>query len=39
MRGQMVKRHEDLEVYQVAFAAAMQIFEVSNSFLWRKATR
>lgn len=30
--GKMVRRHEDLEVYQVAFAAAMQIFELSKRF-------
>ena len=27
-----VRRHEDLEVYQLAFDAAMQIFESSNHF-------
>lgn len=30
--GKMVRRHEDLEVYRVAFAAAMQIFELSKRF-------
>ncbi len=28
----VVRRHEDLEVYQVAFEAAMQIFELSRKF-------
>ena len=27
-----VKTHEDLEVYQIAFKAAMDIFELSKSF-------
>ncbi|RZM79726.1 four helix bundle protein [Leptolyngbya iicbica] len=30
--GQLVRRHEDLEVYQLAFDAAMQIFELSKQF-------
>lgn len=30
--GKMVQRHEELEVYQVAFAAAMRIFELSKQF-------
>lgn len=30
--GGLVKRHEDLEVYQIAFDAAMQIFELSKRF-------
>jgi four helix bundle protein len=28
----VVRRHEDLEVYQVAFEAAMRIFELSRKF-------
>jgi four helix bundle protein len=28
----LVRRHEDLEVYQMAFEAAMRIFEVSKRF-------
>jgi four helix bundle protein len=28
----MVQRHEDLEAYRIAFAAAMQIFELSKRF-------
>jgi len=32
MGHQVIRRHEDLEVYQVAFAAAMTIFEVSKRF-------
>ncbi len=32
MRQRVVRRHEDLEVYQVAFEVAMQIFEVSKRF-------
>lgn len=28
----MVRRHEDLEVYQLSFEAAMKIFEVSKRF-------
>lgn len=27
-----IVRHQDLEVYKKAFAAAMQIFELSKSF-------
>ena len=30
--GQLVRRHEDLEVYQMAFAAAMRIFDLSKRF-------
>lgn len=30
--GQLVRRHEDLEVYQLAFEAAMRIFELSKRF-------
>jgi len=30
--GQLVRRHEDLEVYQLAFDAAMRIFELSKRF-------
>lgn len=30
--GQLVKRHEDLEVYQLGFDAAMRIFELSKRF-------
>ena len=30
--GKLFKRHEDLEVYQIAFDAAMEIFEVSKRF-------
>jgi four helix bundle protein len=30
--GKMVRRHEDLEVYQLAFSAAMQVFELSQKF-------
>jgi four helix bundle protein len=30
--GKMVRRHEDLEVYQLAFSAAMQLFELSKQF-------
>ncbi len=30
--GGLVKRHEDLEVYQIAFDAAMKIFELSKRF-------
>ncbi len=32
MGQKLVRRHEDLEVYQVAFEAAMRIFEVSKRF-------
>jgi four helix bundle protein len=32
MGNGVVRRHEDLEVYQVAFEAAMQIFELSRKF-------
>ena len=32
MESQKIKTHEDLEVYQVAFQAAMRIFEVSKLF-------
>ncbi|MGA9382673.1 MAG: four helix bundle protein [Phormidium sp.] len=28
----MIRTHEDLEVYQIAFEAAMQIFEISKTF-------
>lgn len=28
----IVKLHQDLEVYQLAFAAAMKIFELSKKF-------
>lgn len=31
-RGGLVRRHTDLEVYKLAFAAAMRIFEVTRSF-------
>lgn len=30
--GGLVKRHEDFEVYQIAFDAAMKIFELSKRF-------
>lgn len=32
MRRQLIKSHEDLEVYQLAFDTAMQIFDVSKKF-------
>lgn len=32
MGQKMVRRHEDLEVYQLAFEAAMRIFELSKRF-------
>jgi len=32
MGNGVVRRHEDLEVYQVASEAAMQIFELSRKF-------
>ncbi|MBD2110292.1 MULTISPECIES: four helix bundle protein [Cyanophyceae] len=32
MAGGLVRSYRDLEVYQVAFAAAMEIFEVSKRF-------
>ena len=31
-RKQVIRRHTDLEVYKRAFAAAMQIFEITKSF-------
>ncbi|HOB74376.1 MAG TPA: four helix bundle protein [Phycisphaerae bacterium] len=31
-RTRTIKRHTDLEVYQLAFRAAMQVFEVSKRF-------
>lgn len=30
--GQAIKTHRDLEVYQMAFDAAMRIFELTKSF-------
>lgn len=30
--GKMVVRHQDLEVYKIAFEVAMEIFELSKSF-------
>ncbi|NEQ67224.1 MAG: four helix bundle protein [Symploca sp. SIO2D2] len=32
MEKQPIKSHEDLEVYQIAFDAAMEIFEMSKQF-------
>lgn len=32
MKGKLVKSHRDLEVYQMAFEAAMNIFELSKKF-------
>lgn len=32
MAGKLVKTYQDLEVYQTAFAAAMDIFEASKQF-------
>ena len=32
MRKEPIKSHEDLEVYQMAFDAAMKIFELSKKF-------
>lgn len=32
MRRELIKSHTDLEVYQMAFDAAMQIFELSKKF-------
>ncbi|MDJ0733538.1 MAG: four helix bundle protein [Nostocaceae cyanobacterium] len=32
MKKEPIKSHEDLEVYQIAFDAAMQIFELSKKF-------
>ena len=32
MGREVIKSHEDLEVYQMAFDAAMRIFEVSKTF-------
>ncbi|QSJ17195.1 four helix bundle protein [Nostoc sp. UHCC 0702] len=32
MRRELIKSHEDLEVYQLAFDIAMQIFDVSKKF-------
>ncbi len=32
MHRKKAKTHEDLEVYQIAFEAAMQIFELSKKF-------
>jgi four helix bundle protein len=32
MRKEPIKSHEDLEVYQIAFDAAMKIFELSKKF-------
>ena len=31
-RKQLIRRHTDLEVYKRAFAAAMQIFEITKTF-------
>jgi hypothetical protein len=30
--NQRIKTHEDLDVYQLAFKAAMEIFELSKKF-------
>jgi four helix bundle protein len=32
LRKPLVKRHTDLEVYQLAFTAAMEVFELSKRF-------
>ena len=32
VRKPLVKRHTDLEVYRLAFAAAMEVFELSKGF-------
>lgn len=32
MGKESIKSHEDLEVYQLAFSAAMKIFEISKKF-------
>ncbi|MBD2166937.1 four helix bundle protein [Calothrix membranacea FACHB-236] len=32
MKKESIKTHEDLEVYQQAFSAAMEIFEISKKF-------
>ena len=32
MNGKVIKDHKDLEVYKIAFDAAMKIFEVSKKF-------
>ncbi len=32
MKREMIKNHQDLEVYQMAFDAAMKIFELSKKF-------
>ncbi len=32
MTGKVIKDHKDLEVYKIAFDAAMKIFEVSKKF-------
>lgn len=32
MGKESIKTHEDLEVYQLAFSAAMEIFEISKKF-------
>jgi hypothetical protein len=32
MRRELIKSHEDLQVYQMAFDMAMQIFELSKKF-------
>ncbi|MDJ0799416.1 MAG: four helix bundle protein [Calothrix sp. MO_167.B12] len=32
MGKEFIKTHEDLEVYQLAFSVAMQIFEISKTF-------
>lgn len=32
MARKLVKSHRDLEVYQIAFEAAMKIFELSKKF-------
>jgi four helix bundle protein len=32
MSRSLIERHQELRVYQVAFASAMQIFEVSRAF-------
>lgn len=32
MRRGLIQKHQDWEVYQIAFEAAMQIFELSKQF-------
>ncbi len=32
MTGKVIKDHKDLEVYKIAFDAAMKIFEISKNF-------